>query len=169
MKKFVAICLVSLLAVPTVSRAEGFGAISGRILVANGVHAAKAVWLADAGGGSLPTSIPVAPDGTFHAAPVGAGKVSLAVETDEGLYTVESPVTIAPGTTRSLSIALRGRQDTKPPKEAAPKKSKAGVWNNPLFASLIVIGGAIVVGIAVDQLTNQNTKTTPVSPSVPGN
>ncbi len=168
MKKFVAICLASLLAAPTVTRAEGFGAISGRILVANGGHAAKAVWLADAGGGSLLRTIPVAPDGTFSTAPLAAGPVALAVLTDEGLYTVESPVTISPGTTRSLSIALRGREDTKPPKEAAPKKKSLGVWNNPLFASLIVIGGAIVVGVAVDQLTNQNTKKTPVSPSVPG-
>jgi hypothetical protein len=168
MKKCVAICLVSLLAAPTVARAEEFGAISGRIVVASGSHAAKAVWLADAGGGSLLLTIPVAPDGTFRAAPLEAGTLALAVETDEGLYTVESPVTIAPGTTRSLSIALRGREDTKPPKETAPKKKSLGVWNNPLFASLIVIGGAIVVGVAVDQLTDQNKKTTPVSPSVPG-
>jgi hypothetical protein len=167
MKKIVAICLVSLLASPTVTRAEGFGAISGRIVVASGGHAAKAVWLADAGGGSLLRTIPVAADGTFRAAPLEAGKVALAVETDEGLYTVESPVTIAPGTTRSLSIALRGREDTNKPKEPGPKKS-LGIWNNPLFASLIVIGGAVVVGVAVDQLTNNDQKKTPVSPSVPG-
>ena len=167
MKKCLVIALIALLAAPTVTRADGYGALSGRILVANGGPAAKAVWLADAGGGSLLRSIPVAADGTFRAETIAAGRVSLAVETGDGLYTVESPVTIAPGTTRSLSIALRGREDSNKPKEPASKK-KLGVWNNPLFASLIVIGGAIVVGLAVDQLTNSDNKKTPVSPSVPG-
>jgi len=167
MKRLVAIGVVALLASPTLSSADRSGILSGRILVTGNGSAAKAVWLADPDGGTVLQTIPVAADGSFRSAPLGAGRVAIAVETGEGLYTVDTPVAIAPGASRSLSIALRGRQDTKPDQNQK-KKTGASIWNNPLVASLIVIGGAVVVGVAIDQLTNNENNKTPVSPSVPG-
>jgi hypothetical protein len=100
---------------------------------------------------------------------VPAGTVELAVENSEGLFTVPTPVAIAPGTTRSLQLALGGRQDssdTLPPSEEEKKsKRKGGVWANPLYATLIVVGSAIVVGFAVNELTKSDNE--PASQSNP--
>jgi hypothetical protein len=122
----------------------------------------KIVWI-----GAVPAA--VSPDGSFQADAIPAGPAELAIETSEGLYLVGTPVTIAPGTTRHVQLAFGGRQDTSAPPaaEKEKKKKRGGIWANPATATLIVIGSAIVVGFAVDELTKSNGH--PVSPSSPTN
>ena len=151
--------LASILAVPTWAVAGDTGVLTGRVLPpAEGQPAAKTVWV-----GSIPA--PVAADGSFRAAGVPAGSSELAIETSKGVYVVATPVSIAPGVTRRIQLAYGGRQDTSPPPppEKEKKKKSGGAWNNPLTATLIVIGSAIVVGVAIDQLTQSDNE--PVSPS----
>jgi hypothetical protein len=63
---------------------------------------------------------------------------------------------------------MSGRQDSSAPAPAEKeKKKRVGVWANPATATLIIIGSAIVVGFAVDQLTKPNEE--PVSQSAPTN
>lgn len=157
-----AIALASLLAAPQRGAAAAMGSLSGRVISTPGAaHAAKTVWV-----GAVPA--PVAADGSFRAERIPAGPAELAIETSEGVYVVAAPVTIAPGATRPVQLALSGRQDTSaatPPEKE--KKKRGGVWANPATATLIVIGSAIVVGFAVDQLTKPDEQ--PVSPSTPTN
>jgi len=122
----------------------------------------KTVWV-----GAVPAV--VTRDGSFRADAIPAGPAELAIETSEGLYMVATPVAIAPGTTRHVQLAFGGRQDSSapPPAEKEKKKKRGGIWAHPATATLIVIGSAIVVGFAVDELTNSDGH--PVSPSSPTN
>ena len=153
------IFLAIAIAVPPGALAGETGVLAGYVLPAkaNG-PAAKTVWV-----GAIPA--PVAADGSFEAAGIPVGQSELAIETSEGLYVVATPVAIAPGTTRRIQLAYGGRQDTSapPPTENEKKKKGGGVWANPVYASLIVVGSAIVLGFAIDQLTQSDNE--PVSPS----
>lgn len=162
--------LIALLASTLTTAGGAYGAptgsISGRVLPVAGRPAPTHVWAAPPDGSVAPVAAAIAADGSFAIAAVPAGSVSLAVETSEGLYAVPSPITIAPGATRRVQLALGGRQDTSPAQPAEePKKKKkpAGVWANPVYATLIVVGSALVVGLLISQLTEPNNK--PASPS----
>jgi len=166
MKKFVIATLALLLAAPPGSWAASTGSISGRVITFADRPAATTVWVPPSGTAAKPVAATVGADGSFSVSELPAGTVELAVETSEGLYVVHTPVAIAPGTTRTLQLALGGRQDTSepPPATDTKKKKNAGsVWANPLYATLIVVGAAIVVGVLVSELTKPNDK--PASPS----
>jgi len=154
--------LASLLAAHQAAPAQETGALDGRVLPAlRGGLVPKTVWV-----GAVPA--PVSRDGSFRADAIPAGPAELGIETSEGLYLVGTPVAIAPGTTRHVQLAFGGRQDSAPPPaEKEKKKKQGGVWAHPATATLIVIGSAIVVGFAVDELTNSDGH--PVSPSSPTN
>jgi hypothetical protein len=159
MRTSVVLALASLLAVPPGALAGDTGVLTGRVLPSiDSRLVAKTVWV-----GAIPA--PVAADGSFRATGVPAGPSELAIETSEGVYLVATPVSIAPGTTRRVQLAYGGRQDTSPPPppEKEKKKKSGGVWSNPLSATLIIVGSAIVVGVAIDQLTQSDNE--PVSPS----
>ena len=159
MRMVLPLVLASALAVPPVLLAGETGVLTGQVLPpADGRLVAKTVWV-----GAIPAA--VAADGTFRAAGIPGGPSEVAIETPEGLYVVATPVAIAPGTTRRIQLAYGGRQDTSapPPTENEKKKKGGGVWANPVYASLIVVGSAIVLGFAIDQLTQSDNE--PVSPS----
>jgi len=159
MRTTLTLALVSLLAMPPGAMAGETSVLEGRVLPsADARQVAKTVWV-----GAIPAA--VAADGSFRATGVPAGPSELAIETSEGVYVVATPVSIAPGTTRRVQLAYGGRQDTSapPPPENQKKKKSGGVWSNPLNATLIIVGSAIVLGVAIDQLTQSNSK--PVSPS----
>jgi hypothetical protein len=161
MRLAVPVVLALQLAAPLGAQAGETGVLAGRVLPpAEGGPKARAVWIE-----GNPT--PVSADGSFRAAGVAGGPTHLAIETSEGLYVVDTPVTIVPGATRSIDLALGGREDTSapPPAGKEKKKKQGGFWANPVYATLIIIGSAIVVGVAVDQLTQ--SKSNPASPSSP--
>lgn len=160
--------LVVLLAAPAPAWAAASAAIDGRVVAAPPGAKASAVFLATSD--DAVRRVPVAGDGTFSAGSVPAGRVDLAVQTEAGLYAVATPIVLAPGERHTVRLALRGGQDTNPPAAQPPakkRKRRAGVWRNPLTASLVVIGAAIVVGVAVDQISTSG-KTPTASASRPG-
>jgi hypothetical protein len=138
--------------------------LMGRVVPTPGsLVVAKNVWV-----GAV--AAPVAADGSFRAAGIPGGPTEIAIETSGGLYRVATPIAIAPGTTRQVQLAFGGRQDTSPPPaEKAKPKKQGGVWSNPAYATLIVVGSAIVLGVAIDQLTTSSSNQTPASPSAPAN
>jgi hypothetical protein len=152
------LALASSIAVPLGALAGATGALTGRVLPPATIRlVAKNVWVGD-----KPAA--VAADGTFSMGGIPAGPAQLAIETSAGLYVVTHPVAIAPGTTRRVQLAFGGRQDVAPtPSEKDDKKKRGGIWANPATATLIIIGSAIVVGAAIDQLTHSGGA--PASPS----
>ena len=166
MRKILIALLTTMFATSAEPFAASTGSLAGRVLLAADRPAATRIWIAPGGSTAQPVSAPVLADGSFALAGVPVGTVNLAVETSEGLYAVHAPIAIAPGTTRTLHLALGGRQDSSPvpPETASTKKKKAaGVWANPLYATLIVVGSALVVGVLISELTQPNNK--PASPS----
>jgi hypothetical protein len=159
MRPTLPLVLASVLAAPPSVYAGKTGDLEGRVLPsADPRLVAKTVWV-----GAIPAA--VGADGSFRATGLPAGPTEVAIETPEGLFVVATPVAIAPGITRRVQLAYGGRQDTSPPPPAENEKKKksGGIWANPLAASLIIVGSAIVVGYAIDQLTQSDDE--PVSPS----
>jgi hypothetical protein len=147
--------LPSLASIPT-------GALAGRVLSLPERPAATAVWIAPSLSPGAPVRAEVAEDGSFTAEGLPAGAAELAIETAGGLYVVTTPVAIAPGTTRHLQLALGGRQDTSPaPPPEQKSRRPGGVWANPLYATLIVVGSAIVLGVIISELTQPDDEPTP--------
>ncbi|MBZ5639650.1 MAG: carboxypeptidase-like regulatory domain-containing protein [Acidobacteriia bacterium] len=103
-------------------------------------------------------------DGAFAVGGLAPAAYDLAVESAGGLYVVSSPLPLAPGERRSVQLAVssppaQGGEKSKPPQ----KRSLSKVWNNPLAATLIVVGAAVIIGVIVGNATSE----TPTSPSAP--
>ena len=169
MRMLVVLALVSGLSLPSGFATSPPGGLSGRVIPGPaGGETAKTVWLLPRDGAARPVGAQVASDGTFRLSGLPTGAAELAVETDQGLYVVATPVAIAPGATRDVQLALGGRQDNSdlPPPEKEKKRKKGGIWSNPVTATLIVVGSAIVVGVLVSSLSSSDSNP-PASPSNP--
>jgi hypothetical protein len=57
--------------------------------------------------------------------------------------------------------------ETNPPPTPAPYKKTGTLWDNPLTATLIVVGGAVVTGLIIDAIDDDDTNTPTASPSNP--
>lgn len=149
-------------AAPAASLSGTIVAPSGRDLTGTvRVHAG------DPKSGSIYSSAPVGPDGSFEIRNLPPSSYELAVEADGGLYVVAAPVALEPGANRTVHLevkpsaasALSGAKA-----EEAKKVGRPSVWNNPLTATLIVIGLAVTVGLVVEELTDEEEQPR-VSPS----
>ncbi len=101
-------------------------------------------------------------DGGFEIAGLPPAAYDLAVESNGGIYPVDSPLRLAAGERRAIQLAVSSvaaGDEAKAPR----KKSLASLWNNPLAATLIVVGAAVVVGLIIGSATDE----TPASPSAP--
>jgi hypothetical protein len=107
-------------------------------------------------------------DGSFSIDSVPASTYEVAVESDGGLYVVDTPVKLAPGQTQSLNVAIDPQVSPSPEDVDSKKKNRGGtsVWNNPGTAALIVLGGAIVLGWIINEATDDDDEQ-PASPSNP--
>jgi hypothetical protein len=159
-----AILAVALQAVSLPSLAGSSPAtLHGRVVSGGAPMAGVKVHAGDPRTGKIYTSAPAAEDGTFRVAALPASAYELAVETPRGLFVVANGLSLAAGQERTVQLALQ--EDPPPPDapapspeevEAAQKRQRLGLWNNPLTATLIVVGAAVVVGFAVDQLTDDD-------------
>jgi hypothetical protein len=124
-------------------------ALAGRVVGAEGAPLAQGAVCAGSSCAALSR------EGTFRIDGLPSGPTELAIKTSDGLYVVEDPVVLAPGTARRVDLALRGRKDTSAPAPAPPKTKSRRGWSNPVTATLVVVGSAVVVGAAVDHLTRR--------------
>ena len=161
MRPIISVVLAILIASAPRANAGGAATLSGNVRSFIDVGAVvNAVWAGRA-------SAPVAADGSFLFETLSPGPTQLTVETSEGLYVVAAPLVLAPGTTRRVQLAFGGRKDTSAAPQKTGKTKAPHGWANPVTATLVVVGSAIVVGVAVDQLTKSSQAA--ASPSVPSN
>ena len=132
--------------------------------------------LEDARGGSY-VSAPAGVDGAFDVGGLPASSYRVAVESKGALYVVNTPVKLQAGASQRVRLAVRdgggkgrgrsGRAEsgtTESGKTEEEKKNGTSFWSNPLTATLIVVAGAVVVGVIVDQATSDDAV---ASPSLP--
>jgi hypothetical protein len=105
--------------------------------------------------GHVFTTQPTTEDGSFRLEKLPAASYRLAVEIEGGLYVVEAPVKLAPGEARSVTVAINPQSAPSPGEQQEKKKKKgAGFWNNPVTASLVIIGSATVLGLLINEGTD---------------
>jgi hypothetical protein len=128
-------------------RAEGQSPVAGAV-----VHATDPVTETSF------ASVPTKSDGSFELNGMPASSYVLAVEVDGGLYVVEVPVKLVPGQSRSVQLAVN------PNLAPAAGGLKTTIKNNPLTATLIIIGGATALGLLIDEIDDDDEIVSPVSP-----
>lgn len=111
--------------------------------------------LADPETGEVFQSEPTESDGNFVLADLRPGKYEVAVAVGEGLYLVADPVFLVAGVTRTVQIAIRPATGDESDASAAwTTESLPSIWNRPLSAAFIVFGAAVLVGIIVENVTD---------------
>ena len=124
----------------------------------------------DAKTGEIFSSAPAADNGSFALGDLPASTYELAVESNGGLYLVGTPLTLAPGTAQTLNLAVnRQSVPSYDEEEEDPDKKKGGyrLWDNPLLATLVIVGFVAVIGLLLDD--DDSSRPPPVtSGSQPG-
>jgi hypothetical protein len=163
-RSVIASCLIVALAMATVPSfaAPATATLKGTVYAGDVTTplAGATVIVTDANGVKL-SSAPTGPTGAFTIAAVAPGRSALALETAQGSFAVATPVTLAPGETRGVHLALKGKSDT----EEEKKKKKGGVaWTGAAIGAM----SAVLVGfVAAAVINSDNSSSTPTSPSAP--
>ncbi len=173
-RALLAATLTILLAIPAGPALASAGAatLGGRVVSAGSYAplAGARVFAGDGRTGRIATSGITGPDGSFEIAGLEPAVYDVAVESRGGLYLVQSPVRVAGGERRSLQLAISPQttptgETGQAPAEAPPKKKSAtDVWNNPLTATLIVVGAAVVLGLVMGSSTGSTSTASPSTP-----
>ena len=99
--------------------------------------------------GKIFSSAPAAEDGGFVLDGLPASTYELAVESDGGLYLVDTPLALAPGAAQTLNLAVnRSVPDYKKGLDGA-NRGKFKLWDNPLMTALIIVGGVGIIGLVL--------------------
>jgi hypothetical protein len=163
-RSLVALCLAAAVVVASAPAwaAPAPAALTGTVY-ANDVTtplAGATVVVTDAKGVKL-ASRPTGADGAFLVADLAPGRVNLALETKDGAFAVGTPVTLAPGETRGVHLALKGGNSS-----TGGSASGGGTKNwtgGSIAAMTVVIVGFVAAGVAV----NDNKSSDPASPYTP--
>lgn len=120
--------------------------------------AGATVIVTDVSGAKL-ASQPTAADGAFTVASIAPGPSALALETKDGSFAVATPVTLAPGETRGVHLALKGKADSGDDRK---KKGGGAAWTGGAVTAMT----AVLIGFVTAAILNTNDDS-PTSPSNP--
>lgn len=122
--------------------------------------AGATVIVTDAGGAKM-SSRPTAADGAFTIASIAPGRSGLVLETKDGSFAVATPVTLAPGETRGVHLALKGKAASGGTTAA---KGSGAAWT----AGTVTAMTAVLIGFVAAAVVNTNdSNDDPTSPSNP--
>ncbi|MEW5806569.1 MAG: carboxypeptidase-like regulatory domain-containing protein [Acidobacteriota bacterium] len=174
-KKFFAfmviLSFIFMVASPGFSRQQTGSRVSGKILSSDKTTpvAGAIVKAAEIESKKVYESQPTTESGSYEISGLPKGTYDIAVQAEKGLYAVNKLLDVGMNESLSLSLALNenaenpGMAKGENTKEAKAKPAKTGFWNNPLTATLTLVGIAIVVGLAIDELTDEEEEK-PMSP-----
>ena len=96
-------------------------------------------------------------DGGFVLSGLSPAVYELVVEKDDGLYLVGTPLELEEGQERDVQLAIQPEvaDDPKTAKEKEEDR-EMGFLNNPLFASLTVIGASILFGALISEIDSSD-------------
>ena len=152
------IVAVQLVFVPTTAGQEG-ATLAGTIYAFDGEQPVGGAILhaGDMRTGEIYSSAVTKSDGGFVLSGLPPAAYELAVEKDGGLYLVGAPLQLAAGQKQDVQVAIQpeavpdAAPDPKTAKEDEEDR-KMGFLENPLFASLTVIGVSVVFGALISEL-----------------
>jgi Carboxypeptidase regulatory-like domain len=124
------------LAVPPAATATLTGTVFGES-IKKPIPGATVI-VTDANGSKL-SSQPTAANGTFMVSGVVPGRQRLAIETKDGAFAIATPITLAPGETKGVHLALKAAGDSDD-----DKTKPASGWTGGAKAAMI----AVIVGFA---------------------
>lgn len=109
-------------------------------------------------------SNPTDGEGTFSVPALPAAAYEVAVQAAGTVHVLEGSLRMAAGQARTLELVVAqtddptddGVEDPVP-----PQRRLATIWSKPGAATAIVLGAAVVVGIAVDQLSDDEPAASP--------
>jgi hypothetical protein len=165
------IAAVQLVYTPAV--AAPTAALSGDIISADtrAPVSGVVVRVLDPGSGDLFTAPPTDAAGAFLFESLPPATYKMAVQQGDGVFAAPSPVVLAPGEHRSVQVALyqNDKDDEAAPSPASAQSAqyKYGAWENPLTATLIALGIAVVVGVIVEEWIGSDSDRRVSSPSNP--
>lgn len=105
------------------------------------------------------TSSVTSADGMFEVGGLPVASYEAAVEFDGGLYVVEAPVVVAEGRQDNLNLSLP--QLAQDPTQRKNVRGSGGFLNNPLTATLLVVGSAFLVGVLIDSQISDDDDSSP--------
>jgi len=161
---------------PAFPQMQQGSSISGRILLADkkAPVAGAIVKAAEIESKKIFESGPTAPNGSYEIAGLSKGNYDVAVQIGNGLYVVNKILNVQENESYALSLTLQEdpkaqeeQKNEEKPAETPPatteeqKDSKIGFWNNPLTATLTLVGIAIVTGYAIDEVTKEEKRPSP--------
>ena len=148
----------SAFATPATATLEGTVLASGSTPLAGAV-----VSLTDDAGKALTSAI-TGPDGSFRIDGATPGRATVSIAAEGTSYDVATPITLAPGQTRSVHLALRAGDDDK-------KKKKGGgtYWTGGAKGAMIavLVGFAAAGAVGISQAGDDNSTQPSASPSNP--
>lgn len=139
--------------------------LTGRVVLAGGnapIGTGK-VHVGDPRTGQIATA-DLSREGTFTVKGLAPGTYELAVETSGVMNVAANPILLGPDQNKAVQIAVDPRMaqtgdpmtDDPAVEEKKKKMSNTSFWNNPLTATAIVVVSAIVVGIAIDGMSDDD-------------
>ncbi|HEX4823511.1 MAG TPA: carboxypeptidase-like regulatory domain-containing protein [Candidatus Polarisedimenticolaceae bacterium] len=138
--------------------------LQGTVLAAGSSPLAGATVRATDDAGTMRASAVTDADGSFRIEGMTPGRQSLSIVSDGTAYDVATPVTLAPGQTKSVHVALRRSGDDDKKK----KKGGAPYWTAGAKGAMIavLVGFAAAGAVGISQAGNDSTQPS-ASPSNP--
>ena len=106
--------------------------------------------------GRVFTSEPTGTDGGFRLEHLPPATYEVAVQTGDALFIAGSAIRLAPGQVRGIDVALNPQMADDPQTAGKPQPAKGSLWSNPATAALIVLGAAVVLGVVIDEATDDS-------------
>lgn len=151
--------------------AAGSGSLSGQITTASGAAMRGAsLQAAQLETKTVYSSLETGDRGRFVLADLPAGIYDLAIQTKEGIYTVDTLVSLAPGESKALNLSVNPAVERPRSKDGAAEEPPQGVakhtsfWKNPLTITLLFLGTATVIGLALDNNQRESRKASQSQP-----
>jgi len=120
----------------------------------------------DARSGRVFRSSPADDGGNFALGDLPPSTYRLAVESDGGLYVVEAPLTVAPGTASTLMLSVHPSADGADTlDDDDDSDDRFALLDNPLGAAMTFLGLAVIVGVIIGGSSGSSTGAS--SPSQP--
>ena len=168
-QRILAICLILSLQAFLVPSFAGTAtsSLTGRVVVA-GAHSPIGTGKIHVGNprtGQIATA-DLSREGTFTVSGLAAGTYEVAVETGGVMNVAANPILLGPDQNKAVQIAIDSRmaqtgngdpmKDDPATAQKQKKQTGTSFWNNPLTATAIVVVSAVVVGLAIDGLSDDD-------------